>query len=305
MKKELLIIIPVYNEAEAIGNLIDEMRELEVDKLGDLLIINDGSTDRTQQIVEGKQVAILNKPMNLGYGSTLQLGYKYATSMHYEYVIQLDGDGQHNLSNIPVIYDALKRESDQPDIVIGSRFLSKDNEMKPSILKKIAIGLFTALIRLFTQQTITDPTSGLQGLNREAFSYYSKYGNFDYQYPDINMIIQMLLQGYTIQEVPGQMHERKTGKSMHSGIIKPMKYMVLISLSTISILIRQREGYFKLRQKENIQGGQVAPKGKHLSFNRYLTLTSVIFLLLVMMFFTMDVESYIRIKKMAIKEGDC
>lgn len=300
MKKELLIIIPVYNEEEAIGSLIDEMRAIGIEELGDILVINDGSTDQTQSIVESKQIKIISKPFNLGYGSTLQLGYKYATSKNYQYIIQIDGDGQHDLSNIKVVYVALVREIDRPDIVIGSRFLSEENEMETNLFKNIAISFFRKIIQFFTKQEITDPTSGLQGLNRSAFIFYSQYGNFDYQYPDINMIIQMILEGYTIVEVPAHMYERETGESMHSGIIKPIKYMMLMSLSTISILIRQRENYFKLRKNENNREGQLETRRKYLSVTRYVTLTSVIILLLVMMFFIMDVESFVRVKELEL-----
>lgn len=83
----------------------------------------------------------------------------------------------------------------------------------------------------------------MQGLNRRTFAFYSGYGQFDYRYPDINMIIQMLLKGYRIAEIPAIMHERTTGQSMHSGYIKQMKYMIIITLSTISIILRQwKEG---------------------------------------------------------------
>lgn len=250
LKKELLIILPVYNEEEIIGHFIDQMKEQKINELGDVLLIDDGSTDNTRKIIEKKQIKVISKPFNLGYGSTLQLGYKYATTHNYQYIIQLDGDGQHDLSNIQVIYDALVCDEEQPDIVIGSRFLSADNEMVVSKLKKKTIAFFNKTIHFFTKENITDPTSGLQGLNRSAFSYYAQYGNFDYQYPDINMIIQMLLMGYTMKEVPAYMHNRTTGTGMHSGIIKPIRYMVLISLSTLGILIRKRERYHQLRRKK-------------------------------------------------------
>lgn len=304
MKKKVLIIIPVYNEEAAIGKLLDEMRKQNIEEIGDLLVINDGSTDKTQQIVEEKQVNILNKPFNLGYGSTLQLGYKYAVSNNYEYVIQIDGDGQHDLSNIQVVYDALVKKVNQPDIVIGSRFLSEDNEMQTSKMKKLAISFFRKTIIFFTKQTITDPTSGLQGLNRSAFTFYAGYGNFDYRYPDINMIIQMLLMGYQIEEVPAHMYDRKSGKSMHAGIIKPIFYIVLMFLSTISILIRKRDRYYKLREKEDTVEVKEKSQEKYLSVRRYATLTAIIVLLLGMIFFVMDLESFVRARETALGQEE-
>jgi len=248
MGKELLIIIPAYNEEESIGAVLKRMYEAKIDEIGDILVINDGSQDNTEKIVRSFKVNIINQVSNMGYGAALQVGYKYAEQKGYEYVIQLDADGQHDICNIKMIYDCLKNKDDRflekPDIVIGSRFLSDNSTMKVSKIKQLAIYFFKLVIKIFTQNVITDPTSGLQGLNRMAFSCYAVYGNFDLRYPDINMIMQMIILGYNIKEVPAVMHERQAGKGMHSGIIKPIKYMVLISLSTFSIILRNRKGHF-------------------------------------------------------------
>lgn len=240
MNSELLIIIPAYDEGKNIGDFIENIRDANIETMADILVIDDGSKDDTVMVVKSYGVDILSKPLNMGYGATLQLGYKYAMSHDYKYVIQIDADGQHDVCNIPVLYDALRGQS-SPDIVIGSRFLSEKNEMQVSILKKIAIWYFKKAIKWSTGTQITDPTSGLQGLSREAFSYYSLYGNFDCRYPDINMIIQMVMLGFKIEEVPGKMYYRTQGKSMHSGIFKPISYMVIMSLSIASILIRQKK----------------------------------------------------------------
>ena len=248
MNSELLIIIPAYNEGKNIGAFIEKMKNENIEKIADILVIDDGSKDDTKDVVKEHKVNILSKPLNLGYGSTLQLGYKYGLKHDYKYIIQIDADGQHDVSNISVIYDALKGDS-KPDIVIGSRFLSEDSEMLVSILKKVAIWYFKKSIKIFTSKQITDPTSGLQGLNREAFGYYSLYGNFDCRYPDINMIIQMVMLGYNIEEVPAKMYSRTQGKSMHSGIFKPISYMVLMSLSIASIVIRQKKSDLRWRNK--------------------------------------------------------
>jgi glycosyltransferase involved in cell wall biosynthesis len=247
MRKKLLIMIPAYNEEESIGIVLNEMYEAGIDKIGDILVINDGSKDNTEKVARNFKVAIINQVCNMGYGSALQVGYKYAEKKGYEYVIQLDADGQHDICNIKVIYDCLKnkelRFGETPDIVIGSRFLSDRSTMKISKIKHITISFFTLVIKFFTKNVITDPTSGLQGLSRRAFTYYAGYGNFDYKYPDINMLMQMIMMGFNVKEIPAVMHERKTGEGMHSGIIKPIKYMVLIMLSTFIIILRNRKKY--------------------------------------------------------------
>lgn len=253
MDKELLIMLPAYNEEKNIEIVLNKIYEAGIDEISDILVINDGSQDNTEKVARNFKVTILNQVCNMGYGAALQVGYKYAEKKDYEYVIQLDADGQHDICNIITIYDCLKNKdcifTEIPDIVIGSRFLCDSGTIKISKLKNIAISYFRLMIKIFTKNNITDPTSGLQGLNRRAFAYYAGYGNFDYRYPDINMIIQMIMQGYNIKEIPAVMHERKTGEGMHSGIMKPIKYMVLMTLSTINIILRNRKNPYVIGEE--------------------------------------------------------
>ncbi|MDF2881613.1 MAG: hypothetical protein K0R54_2170 [Clostridiaceae bacterium] len=256
MEKQLLVMMPAYNEEESIGVVLNKIYEAGIDEIADILVINDGSKDNTEKIVRNFKVTIINQVRNMGYGSALQVGYKYAEKKGYKYIIQLDSDGQHDVSNIKIIYDYLQNKdhgfTETPDIVIGSRFLSNSSTMKISKIKYIAISYFRLVIKIFTKDNITDTTSGLQGLNRMAFTYYAGYGNFDRRYPDINMIIQMIMLGYCVKEIPAVMHERKTGKGMHSGIIKPMKYMVIIMLSTLSIILRNRKHNYVMGKEREI-----------------------------------------------------
>ncbi|GAA0178413.1 glycosyltransferase family 2 protein [Clostridium sediminicola] len=257
MKKELLIMIPAYNEEESIEIVLNKIHRAGINEIADILVINDGSKDNTEKVVRSFNVNIINQVCNLGYGSALQVGYKYADKEEYKYVIQLDADGQHDICNIKTIYDCLMDKDlnsyEVPDIVIGSRFLKDSVTFKISKIKYFAISLFRLVIKIITKNDITDPTSGLQGLNRRAFKYYAGYGNFDYMYPDINMIIQMIMKGYKIKEIPAVMYERKTGEAMHSGIIKPIKYMVLITLSTLSIILRNRKNSYVINKEREIE----------------------------------------------------
>ena len=140
------------------------------------------------------------------------------------------------------IYDALTTKDEQgktPDIVIGSRFMEGSVTFPISPVKKLAINLFRFLIKLGTGQKILDPTSGLQGLSRRAILYYSGYGHFDDKYPDANMIMQMLLLGFRVTEIPAVMYARTEGVSMHSGL-KPIKYMFRMMFSIVAVWIRIR-----------------------------------------------------------------
>lgn len=239
-KKEILIIIPAYNEEKNIQAVLDHLSQSELKEKVDILVINDASSDATNWIAHQNGVTIISNIFNLGYGSSIQLGYKYAIRRKYKYVIQMDADGQHDVCNIPKLYQALitpDETGELPDIVLGSRFMEGSSEFRTSASKKFAFALFRMMIRLFTGRKIADPTTGLQGLNRRAVLYYSKYGRFDDRYPDANMIVQMLLSGFRLKEIPAVMHDRVAGVSMHSGL-KPVIYMVRMVMSILGVVFR-------------------------------------------------------------------
>lgn len=239
-QKELLIIMPAYNEEKNIAPVLEKLNQPEIAEIADVLVMNDASSDSTNRVVREHGHKLVTHVFNLGYGSALQLGYKYAIRRNYKYVIQMDADGQHDVCNITKLYERLKTADADgrcPDIVLGSRFMEGSSGFPISFAKKIAIGLFRMMIRLFTGRKITDPTTGLQGLNRKAFLYYSKYKHFDDRYPDANMIIQMLLLGFKIREIPATMHNRTEGESMHAGL-KPIMYMFRMIFSIFAVVFR-------------------------------------------------------------------
>ncbi len=123
--------------------------------------------------------------------------------------------------------------------------MAGSQSFKISFIKKVSLAWFSWLIKVLTKKVIKDPTSGLQGLNRRAFSYYSEYGNFDFYYPDANMIIQMLLLGYNVKETTSIMYERTAGISMHTGLLKQIIYMMIMPLSIWTIVIRVKRGLQK------------------------------------------------------------
>lgn len=240
-KSKVLILIPAYNEEENIGTFLESLNKSMIAKEADILVIDDASKDCTAEIAREHGVKVISQVYNMGYGAALQMGYKYATKYEYDYVLQLDADGQHDACNLDVIYDCLTNSQKDCDIIIGSRFLEGSETYKMGIIRRLSIRFFCFIIKRVSHADITDPTSGLQGLNRRAFSYYAQYGKFDYRYPDINMIIQMLLCGFRIGECKACMHQRVAGTSMHSGVWKPFAYMILMSLSTVAAIIRNKK----------------------------------------------------------------
>jgi glycosyltransferase involved in cell wall biosynthesis len=239
-QKDLLIIIPAYNEGKNIGAFLDQLERPEITEIADILVMNDASLDHTGDIVRSRGHKVVDHVYNLGYGSGLQVGYKYAMGKDYRYLIQMDADGQHDVCNILPIYRKLKTADEKgrcPDIVLGSRFMEGSITYPISLVKRIAYSMFRMMIRMEAGRKIQDPTTGLQGLSRRAFCFYAGFNHFDDKYPDANMIMQMLLLGFCVEEMPAVMHARTEGVSMHSGI-KPVIYMFRMLFSIIAVWVR-------------------------------------------------------------------
>ncbi|MDO4283019.1 MAG: glycosyltransferase family 2 protein [Clostridia bacterium] len=230
-KFKVLVVIPAYNEAQNIQKVFDELkRDLPY---ADVLVINDCSKDNTKEIVEKNGIKCITTVFNFRYARAVQTGIKYAYKNGYDYVIQLDGDGQH----IPKEADKLvkRMKETNADIVIGSRYLEKGNYNAP-FFRKIGTGFFSFLIKLACRQKISDPLSGFQVLNRRVIEKYSKIGEYP-EYPDANLVIDMIMQGYKVEEVSIKMRNREFGESMHGGIIKPIKYMLLMFYNVLVIML--------------------------------------------------------------------
>lgn len=218
--KDILVIVPVFNEEKNIKKVIEELRrDLQE---ADILVIDDGSCDKTLNIIKKLNVDYVSLPFNLGYSAALQTGYIYASKKHYSYVIQFDGDGQHIAIEAKKLIDYIKKLD--VDILIGSRFRNKNYYRHP-FLKKIGTKIFQYIIKIITKVDITDPTSGFQILNKKIISEYARMNNFP-EYPDANLIIEMIFKGYKIGEISTIMNPRKHGKGMYSGIYEVIKYFI-------------------------------------------------------------------------------
>lgn len=239
---DLLVIIPAYNEGL---NIMKVVKEVERDLPDvDILVVNDCSTDNTLEILIEKKVNYITTPYNLHYAGAIQTGFKYAVKKGYKYVAQFDGDGQHIAKELKKMYRLARGED--IDIVIGSRFINKTG-YKHSFFRKIGTALFQRIINVICDKKITDPTSGLQVLNKNVYERYAKISNYP-EFPDANLIIEMIFLGYTIEEMSVEMREREFGVSMHAGILEPFIYMVRMIYS-IFVLLLKYKGIKKIKLK--------------------------------------------------------
>jgi len=227
------IIIPAFNEEENIASVIAGIKNQTE---ADIIVIDDGSKDSTAERAGKAGAFVIRHPFNMGYGVALQTGYKYAVKKKYDFLLQMDGDGQHDPNAIPEFL--MQIETDKCDVVVGSRFLGEGN-YKAGILKTIGIGLFSFIIQIICGERITDPTSGYQCLNRKVFTFFTQ-DSFPCDYPDANIIIMLHRMGFIIKEIPVVMDVNPTGRSMHKGFFTLVYYFFKMFLSIFIALIREK-----------------------------------------------------------------
>jgi hypothetical protein len=232
VKEKILVVIPAHNEERTIGDVVAKAKESV--PMADVLVIDDHCSDNTSQVAREAGARVITLPLHLGYGVALQTGFKYALERCYDYVVQMDGDGQHEPRCINDLLAEVR--SGAADVALGSRFL-RDRSHKTQFIRRLGIMLFGFLTSLAIQQRITDPTSGFQALSRRVVEFHTSDG-YPIDFPDADVLISLSLNGFRIKEVPVIMYQ-KAGKSMHSGL-KPFYYVFKMLLSIFLTFFRKR-----------------------------------------------------------------
>lgn len=207
---DTVIILPAYNEAESLGALLGEIRQYTPEY--PVVVVNDGSTDNTAQVAAAGGAKVLDLPCNLGVGGAVQVGFRYAYEAGFAYAIRCDGDGQHPPSEFPRLVQGMK--DSQVDLIIGSRFLNEEGYTSTRFRQCAIVGL-SGLLSLICRRKVTDPTSGLQMLNRVLLCFFSRCYPTDY--PEPEALALMRRQGYDYAEVPAKFRERTAGQSSIDG----------------------------------------------------------------------------------------
>ncbi len=242
---DLLVIIPVHNEAANLPTLLPLLKRECRTLNADIVAINDASSDDSAKILAEHGILTLTHSTQMGYGITIQTGYKYCYRKGYKYLIQLDGDGQHDPRCLLSILKEL--QSGQSDIVIGSRFLHKDNILfEPSnplyygtFFRWVGINLFRLVLLCLCLRRITDPTSGYIGFNRSVLKFLCGK-SFPFDYPDADMIMTFLKNGFRLKEIPVYMYHNAKLHSLHRGC-RPIWYVVKVFIAIFIAFIRKRE----------------------------------------------------------------
>ena len=234
--KKVLLIIPAFNEEKNILNVFNVVKNYnKTHSLKyDVIVINDGSTDSTEDILLRNKIPHVKLIKNLGIGGSVQTGYKYAYENNYDIAVQFDGDNQHDINYVD---DLIKCLNNNVNCVIGSRFISNKSKFKSTFLRRVGIKLISLEMKLFTHTKITDPTSGFRAVDKKLIKYLKD--NYPLEYPEPISNVMLLKNKYKLKEVPVKMKERKNGESsIYSW--KSVYYMINVILSIFIISFRRK-----------------------------------------------------------------
>lgn len=233
--KKILVLIPAYNEENTIEGVIESVRK-EVPPC-EIVVVNDGSIDRTERLAREKGVKVLTLPYNMGIGLAEQTGFKYAYKENFDIVIRVDADGQHDAKFIMKCLTPLLDNS--ADMVIGSRFLNNEG-FQSTLIRRMGIKWICILINLLTGSKVSDPTSGFRSINKKLIKLFSRFYPTDF--PEPESLLMALKLGFKVKEIPVIMQERLEGKSSIN-MWNAVYYMIKVPFALIideSRLIRRR-----------------------------------------------------------------
>ena len=235
--KKILLVIPAYNEEESILKVVNKIYDYNKENNTNysVVVINDGSKDKTEEILCENKINHIKLINNLGIGGAVQTGYKYARENDYDVAVQFDGDGQHD---IRYVRDIIKPIIDNDaNMVIGSRFIDKStSKFKSSKARQMGIKMISFFIKLVTSKKIYDTTSGFRAVDKELIKKFSN--SYPVEYPEPVSTTEILKMGYKVKEVAVSMNERENGISSIR-MWKNCYYMINVILYILVIGIRR------------------------------------------------------------------
>jgi glycosyltransferase involved in cell wall biosynthesis len=203
--RALLVIVPAFNEAPNLPRVLSELRRTLPQ--ADVLVVNDGSTDETADLLPGLRVRWLTLSQRVGVGGAVRAGIRYALRSGYEYAVRVDGDGQHRACDIARLLPAVV--SGQADAALGSRFLRRPRgAVGARRASQAALGLCLSLL---TGQRVTDPTSGFWLFGPRAMRLLGTHHPGGYAEPELVLLLSR--NGLRLTEVPIRIRPRQAGRT--------------------------------------------------------------------------------------------
>lgn len=229
----VLVVIPAYNEESSIRAVVNEVREAAPHY--DIVVVNDGSTDRTAREARAAGAAVLTLAFNLGVGAAMRTGYRYALQQGHHVVVQVDGDGQHDSRDIERLIHALA----DANIAIGSRFASGGSYAVRGP-RRWAMRLLAWSVSRVAKNRLTDVTSGYRAVDRRAILLFARSYPAEYLGDTVESLVVAARAGLRIRQVPVTMRPRQGGRASQSPLGATL-YLARATLALSLAMIRSRE----------------------------------------------------------------
>jgi hypothetical protein len=226
-----LAIVPALNEEQSVGRVIDEIKAFDPDL--EVLVVDDGSIDRTAFLAEKRGARVVRLPFNLGIGGAMQTGFRYAAQEGFDIAVQVDGDGQHDPAELRKLLSPLSE--DRADMVVGSRFIAERSYRAP-FFRRLGIALFARTISLIARQRVTDTTSGFRAVNRRGIALFA--ADYPHDYPEVEATVMVIRHELRLLEVPVTMRDRESGRSSITAA-QSVYYMVKVLVAIFVSLFRR------------------------------------------------------------------
>ena len=227
---KVLAVVPAYNEASTVGDVVRELRER-----GDLdvLVVDDGSDDGTADAARAAGARVVVLPYNLGIGAAVQSGFLFARKHGHDVAVQVDGDGQHRADEIDRLLEPLARG--EADVVLGSRYAGETGYRSPA-LRRLGMLLFSAVVSALTGRRLRDTTSGFRASGRRAIEFLAEH--YPEDYPEVEALVLLSRAGFRVVEVPCRFREREAGRSSITGR-RSVYYVIKVLLAILVGLFRR------------------------------------------------------------------
>ena len=226
-----IAIVPAFNEEGNIGRVVDELKAF--DPALDVVVVSDGSLDRTAEVAAAHGAQVLRLPFNLGIGGAVQTGFRYASENGYDVAVRCDGDGQHDPAELPKVLGPVL--AGDADIAVGTRFGGEDG-YRSSAARRLGIRVLAAVVSAIARQRVTDTTSGFQALNARALALFA--GDYPHDYPEVEGMVMTIRHRLRLREVPVRMREREHGRSSITAL-RSVYYMARVMLALFVGLFRR------------------------------------------------------------------
>ncbi len=230
--ERLVAVVPAWNEAGAIGRVVEEIKAF--DPAMEIVVVDDASTDETAIVAEAHGATVLRLLFNVGIGGAVQTGLRYARDEGYEIAVRLDGDGQHDASELGKLLEPIR--AGEADIVIGSRFVDPGGAYRPPFARRLGIRVFARLVSLLGGQKVTDTTSGFLALNRRGIELFAT--EYPHDYPEVEATLVGLRSGLRLEQVQVDMRERQAGTSSIT-FVRSLYYIVKVTLALLVASLRR------------------------------------------------------------------